>query len=72
LISHIDKDFVFKDGGDLVLPHVGDCWLWEFEVGDVPGKIVKEDVLACAWQRIRETRLSLGILDFAQSDQTER
>lgn len=34
---------------------------WEFNVGDVPGK---EDVLACAWQNIRETRLSPGILEF--------
>lgn len=42
---------------------------WEFNVGDVPGK---EDVLACAWQNIRETRLSPGILEFVLNRTKDR
>lgn len=68
----MELDLILKYVGALVLQHAGDCWLWKFGVGDVPGKIVKEDVLACAWQSIRETRLSLGILDFVLNRTKQR
>lgn len=70
-MSNGELDFVFGHVGAPVLQSAN-CWLWEFGFEDVPGKIVKEDVLACAWESIRETRLSQDAGSCAQSDKAER